>query len=130
MIIDYRFLIMSGIKRFTKLGHFSTWSLSLLGKTERFNIFIVLLIPRLFLGKNISSYSFLKSQGLNLLFSYSYFLPFCSLSTNSFFPIVNAMKKRSQSLCIFSDLINTGYQQESIITTNIYCAVILCKILR
>lgn len=46
MIIDYRCQIMSGIKRYTKLGHFSTWALSLLGKTDRFNIFIGLLISK------------------------------------------------------------------------------------
>lgn len=46
MIIDYRCQIMSGINRYTNLGHFSTWGLSLLGKTDRFKIFIGLLITK------------------------------------------------------------------------------------
>lgn len=117
-------------KKVHKPFHFSTWVLSLLGKTDRFKVFIGLLISTKALGNSFSSSSFLKSQGLSLLFSYSYFLPLYPLSTNSFSPIVNAMKKRSQSLYFFSsELISTGYQQESIITTNIYCAVILCKVL-
>lgn len=129
MIIDYRCQIMSGIRRYTTLGHFSTWALNLLGKTDKFNIFIGLLISTKALGKSFSLYSFLKSQELNLLFSYAISsLSIPSPQTPSS-PLLMPWRKRVNLFVFFSDLVSTGCQQKSIITTNICCAVILCKVL-